>query len=430
MMTGWYPHVTGCRTNWSVLHAHQPRLFRYLKEAGYHVEGHGKNDLYTPDYFPLAVSRSTGGQALAPDDGLYDVHQGEAIVPFGEPGYFSFLNKPYPGTPEDFRDLTLVRRAIDFLRSRNNDDPPFMLYLPLSLVHPPYGAPAPYYDMYDPAQVPELRPIGLPDEPDYRPVFRQYHDLEGVDPEIYRKINAVYLGMTTFADWIFGQLMQALEETGLLDNTAVFFFSDHGDYGGDYGLVHKYGSGLEDVMARVPTIARVPGMARGHSVDEPVELMDLMQTTLDLAGIEARHVHWSRSLVPQLEGAPGDPERAVYAEGGHVFDPRREREPYLGRDDWIYYRAFLMTQERPDCNLPAVMMRTLSHKLIYRTHGQSELYDMRADPREVNNLYNDPAHRSLREDMERRILNWLIETADVTPLEADPRGTPLYSEPG
>ena len=89
-----------------------------------------------------------------------------------------------------------------------------------------------------------------------------------------------------------------------------------------------------------------------------------------------------------------------------------------------------MTQERPDCNLPAVMMRTLSHKLIYRYHGQSELYDMRADPREVNNLYNDPAHRSLREEMERRIMDWLIETSDVTPLEADPRGTPLYSEAG
>jgi choline-sulfatase len=129
-----------------------------------------------------------------------------------------------------------------------------------------------------------------------------------------------------------------------------------------------------------------------------------------------------------LEGAPGDPERAAFAEGGQVFDPRREREPHLGRDDWIYYRAFVMTQERPDVNMPAVMIRTQNHKLVYRPHGQSELYDMQADPREVNNLYDDPAHRLLQDELERRVLNWMVETADVTPLEADPRGTPLYDE--
>jgi choline-sulfatase len=171
-------------------------------------------------------------------------------------------------------------------------------------------------------------------------------------------------------------------------------------------------------------------MARGHSVAEPIELFDLMQTTLDLAGIEARHVHFARSLVPQLEGAPGDPDRAAFAEGGYVFDPRREREPFWGRDDWIYYRAFLMTHERSDVNMPAVMMRTRRHKLVYRSRGQSELYDMQADPRELDNLYDDPEHRSLRDELERRILNWIVETADVTPLEADPRGTPLYDESG
>jgi choline-sulfatase len=101
-MTGWYLHVTGCRTNTSLLHPHQPSLFRYLMEDGYHIEWHGKNDLYSPDYFPLAVSRATGHQKLAPDDVMFNVHRSEPIVPLGEPAYHSFLSKPYEGDPEDF----------------------------------------------------------------------------------------------------------------------------------------------------------------------------------------------------------------------------------------------------------------------------------------------------------------------------------------
>ena len=142
-------------------------------------------------------------------------------------------------------------------------------------------------------------------------MIRQYRNLEKVDESVLRKIMAVYLGMTSYVDHLLGQLLDALEEAGLSAETAVIAFSDHGDWAGDYGLVEKWPSGLDDALTRVPLIVRMPGGAQGHVVAEPVELFDIVPTTLELAGVEARHTHYARSLVPQLRGAVGDPARAL-----------------------------------------------------------------------------------------------------------------------
>ena len=91
LMTGWYPHVSGHRTLWHLLQPHEPSLFRYLKESGYHVVVWlGKNDLYSPDYFPLAVDR-------------YEWHldRGRRESPYGQgnPARYSFRCDPFPGGP-------------------------------------------------------------------------------------------------------------------------------------------------------------------------------------------------------------------------------------------------------------------------------------------------------------------------------------------
>jgi choline-sulfatase len=427
LMTGWYLHVPARRwSNSSVLHPHQPSLFRYLHEAGYVVGWHGKNDLYAPDYFSLAVDRAFGhNRPPGSTRTTFDVHQGEAVAPVGQPGHYNFLYQPYAGPREDFRDVYHVDQAIDFLRSRKPGDDPFCLYLPLSLVHPPYCAPAPYYHMYDPDQVPELRSSELPARPCFHRHTREHHELDVMPPTFFRQVNAVYLGMVTFADWIFGRLLDALDETGLAENTAVFVFSDHGDYGGDYGLVHKHPTGFEDVMVRVPLIARVQGMAAGHTVTEPVELFDVMATSLELAGIEPRHRHFARSLVPQLRGAPGDPARTVYAEGGAISSGRKSQ--YVRGPESIYHKMAEVNNEHPESRTPTTMLRTLDYKLIYRRHDQCELYDMQADPRELHNLYDNPDHAALREALERQLLQWYVDTSNVPAWEQDPRVTPTFN---
>ena len=66
-------------------------------------------------------------------------------------------------------------------------------------------------------------------------------------------------------------LLDAVQELGYETSTTIAAWADHGDYAGDYGLVEKWPSGLEDVLTRVPLLIRTPGGAMGHVVREPVQ---------------------------------------------------------------------------------------------------------------------------------------------------------------
>lgn len=416
MMTGWYPHVRGHRTLWHMLRPDEPNLLRYLKQAGYDVRWYGKNDLLAQESFAESVTsaESFGSKAVnfpffSPED----------------PRFFSYLGGPYTGPLEDHTDYANVMAAVQYLKSKPSK--PFVVYLPLLFPHPPYSAPQPWHNQIDPECIPALRPTDLPNRPAYFDAIRSSRKLYQLGEGDFRQMNAIYLGMTGFIDYLFGILLDALADSGLEEDTAVFFFSDHGDYAGDYGLVEKWPSGLEDVLTRVPLIARIPGEKSGHSVAEPVELFDVMATTLELAGIQARHTHFARSLVPQLQGASGDPERAVFAEGGyarhepHAFEGKPDRDVFARDPRNIYYPKGVVQQQDPDSVGRAAMLRTNSHKLVYRPAGTNELYDLQADPLELNNLAFEPGYAELRRSLETQMLNWLIQTSDVVPFDVDPR---------
>lgn len=421
LMTGWYPHVSGHRTLWHLLRPHEPSLFRYLKDAGYHVEWHGKNDLYSEDSFPLCVDRKARASVG---------HHGGNLSEFGQPGYYSFLSKPFSGTVEQTSDMQDVMAGIDFLKSRKRDDPPFVLYLPLTMPHPGYGAPQPFHDMYSTDDIPPLRPAECEEKPVFHSLIRTYRQLDDMVPGTLEKIQAVYLGMCSCIDRMLGALMDTLDETGLADETAVFVYSDHGDWAGDFGLVEKWPSGLDDTLTRVPLAVRIPQGAEGHRVGEQVELFDIMATVLELAQVEARHTHFARSLVSQLRGDEGDPERAVFAEGGYDIHEPRCFEGMPVRDDFMrdprakYYPKALQQQEHPESVQRSVMIRTLRHKLIRRNEGVSELYDLTSDPRELKNVYGTTGYDQVRASLEQRLLDWYIHTSDTVPWDENERGLP------
>jgi len=416
-MTGWYPHTAGHRTLWYPLQEHEPNSMRYLKEAGYEVHWFGKNDCLAPDAFESSVTRVYGAGGSGKSENVFER---------GEPGFFSFLHGEMDGPP---RDEEFFARAIEYLQGRKEDDPPFFMFLATSFPHPIYHVPQPWQDMYDPDDLPPLRPELLEGQADFHRLIREYRDLDAVDEKTLRKIMAVYLGMVSYVDHLLGLLLDALEETGLAESTAVMAFSDHGDWAGDYGLVEKWPSGLDDCLTRIPLIVRVPGKAQGHVVEEPVELFDIVPTTLELAGVEARHTHFARSLMPQLEGAPGDPERAVFAEGGydthepHCFEGKRS-DGVAGDPKSTYYPKGMQQQERPESVCRAAMMRTATHKLVWRTSGEHELYDLVVDREELKNVIGKEGYAEVQRELERRMLDWYVHTADVVPFEPDPRGFP------
>jgi len=172
-------------------------------------------------------------------------------------------------------------------------------------------------------------------------------------------------------------------------------------------------------------------MRTGHVVEDPIELFDLMATVLELAEVPARHTHFARSLVPQLQGEVGDLDRAAFAEGGydldepHCFEGRPGVGPLSADDRGIYYPKGLLQQEHPESVCRAVMVRTATHKLVYRKWGQCELYDLETDPRELDNLYGTEAVMLVQRTLEHRLLDWYLRTSDVVPSDANPRGLPL-----
>ncbi len=417
--TGWPVHVRGHRSLYHFLRPDEPNIFRYLKDDGYDVYWHGKNDLLRPETFPLSVtdwgSRGGGGKPRANP------------WPIEDPHYYSFLFGE-GGDRRQTGDWANVEAAIKVLERAEK---PFCIYLPLGYAHPPFTAPQGFHDLYDPAKVPPLRPAGLARKPNFYEAIRRTRRLDKLSDADFRKIQAVYLGMISYSDWMFGELLAAIERTNHAADTAVFMFSDHGEWGGDYGLVEKWPSAMDDVLTRVPLIARVPGMKQGHVSREIVELFDIMATTLELAGIEARHTHFARSLTPQLRGQPGDPDRAAFCEGGYnVYEPQNF-EPMASFTDQrnIYYPKVKLQNEHPETITRATMVRTPDYKLVMRPDGQSELYDLKADPRELANAFGERKYAARQAALERRMLDWYIRTGDVAPKEHDPRGFPKPPQP-
>ena len=418
--TGQYVHVAGHRNLVHMLRPHEPHLLRYLHENGYEVRLYGKNDLLAPEYFPASVDKAKEHAARNA--------RTRNPWPFDDPRFYSFLLGP-GGNRYDHFDWTDVEAGIEFLHSRPAK--PFMLFLPLTKPHPEYSAPDGFHDMYDPESLPPLRPPDTRGKPGYFDGIRRTRNLDKLDEKFFRQVNAVYCGMITFTDWMFGRLLAALDETGLAANTVIIVTSDHGDYAGDWGLVEKWPNALEDPLTRVPLIIRMPGGAQGHVVKEPVEVFDTMATVLELAGIKARHPHFARSLVPQLKGAAGDPARAVFSEGGfdrhepHCFD--NYDSVRNGDKTHLYYPKIHLEQTQPETVSRAVMLRTLEYKLIHRPGEVSELYDLKKDPRELRNLHGEPAYAQVRAQLERQLLDWYVRTADAVPFERHPRNTPEFN---
>lgn len=417
-MTGWYAHVRGHRSLWHLLQPDEPNLLKYLKQAGYDVRWWGKNDLLAQASFADSVTSASG-------HGTW--HHGVNPHSPEDPRFYSFLYTPGEKPIAEHGDYANVMQAVRYLESGPTQ--PFCLYLPLSFPHCPYSAPQPWHDMVDPDALPPLRPPAADRRPTYHGLIRRTRRLDELDDPVLRRINAVYLGMIGFLDHMLGLLLDALERTGHADDTTVLFFSDHGDYAGDYGLVEKWTAGLEDVLTRVPLVIRQPGGTAGHAVGEPTELFDIVPTVLSLAGIEPGHTHFARSLTGQLAGQPGDPGRHVFAEGGYEpFEPQcfeNVNAPAIRNNPAaIYYPKIKLQEDHPSSIARCAMIRSATHKLVHRPSDQCELYDLTTDPRELHNRYDDPTLSPVQRDLERRLLDWYVQTSDVTPWRLDPRGRP------
>jgi arylsulfatase A-like enzyme len=413
MLTGWPPSVRGHRSLFYFLRPEEPNLFRYLRQAEYDVFWFGKNDALAAASFYDSVThwRDSGGE-------------GRAANASYTPNGFTMLYPP-AGHRKETGDYKMLEAAFDVLNHKEGERP-FCIFLPLSQPHPPYTIPEDFYNMYSPGSLPPLAPAGLQKKPAFHAAILKSYGLSHVDDRTLRQVRAVYYGQVSYSDWLLGELLARLESTGRNKDTALFVMSDHGDYAGDYGLVEKWPSGLEDCLTHVPLLIRAPGGRPGIVADDMVELYDVMQTSLDLAATKAKHTHFSRSLVPQLNGSQGDPDRAAFAEAGYnIYEPQCF-EPAGPNVSVNYIAKIELQNNQPNTVCRSSMVRTKTYKLIRRPQGESELYDVKADPQELRNLYGEVSTSEIQQTLQTKLLDHYLNTTGIAPMDKDPRNFPPF----
>jgi arylsulfatase A-like enzyme len=442
-MTGWYPHVRGHRTMHHMLHPEhgEPNLLKVLKDRGYFVWWGGKNDL-TPGQTDVDQYCDVRFRPTKEDYARWNCtpregnHGGDLAWRGEKDGdtFYSFFKGKLDEKGDELHcdgDWAMVLGALDFINDYDGDKP-LCVYLPLSYPHPPYCVEEPWYSITDREKLPRRsqHPENWEGKPSILKGICENQGLDSWTEERWTELRATYYGMCARLDHQFGLLVSSLRESALYDDSAIFLFSDHGDYTGDYGIVEKTQNTMEDCLTRVPFIVKPPKPVpvKPRVSDALVELVDFSATVYDLAGIDPGYDHFGRSLLPILSGDQDEHRDAAFCEGGRRYGERQAMELQSasakgGADSIGLYspRIRLQTTDDGPYHTKAAMCRTKTHKYIQRLYEQDELYDLVSDPMEETNVVADPAYKDVLIGLKERILHWYMETCDVVPRETDSR---------
>lgn len=191
----------------------------------------------------------------------------------------------------------------------------------------------------------------------------------------YQRFIKDYLRCIRSIDRNVGRLLKYLEDNGMIDNTLIVYTSDQGFYLGEHGWFDK--RFMYEQSLRTPLIVRYPAMINAGKVSEvPVMNLDFAPTFLDLAGVKAPDYMQGRSLLPVLRGQiPDDWRQAIYY---HYYE----------------YPGFHAVKRHYG-------IRTSHYKLIHFYYDIDgwELYDLKQDPHEMHNVYNDPEYKNVRDSL-------------------------------
>lgn len=407
-LTGWYPHVHGHRTLTSLIKPWQTDAFAVLKNAGYHVAHVGlRGDTWAQGMTKESTSRF--GFAVAPQATWMPSPYGPDH-PYGR----AFYHGRRPSPVLDF-DEASVRTAEQWLADGLPE--PWVLYVPIVFPHPPFEVEDPWFSLHDRADVPPPLPPSDAAEAPFKRLVRERYGTDRLSDENWREIVATYYGMVSRVDHHFGRVLDAVDANGATDRTAVMFFPDHGEYLGDFGLVEKWISGMDRCLLHNPLVVRTPGGGEGEVATGFAELVDIAPTLFDLAEVESPYQHFGRSLLPALHDPAVAGRDAAFSEGGLL--PADTVQHHL--HPFPYDLKHQLEEDHPEVAAKVVAMRTTDWTYVHRVVGGDELYNRRDDPGETRNVVDDPANASALAAARQRMLRWTTETADLLPLEPDPR---------
>jgi arylsulfatase A-like enzyme len=418
-MSGRYPHVKGHRIQEHKLHVEDddPVILKELKDKGYFIWTNGVGPARSPEQTDFY------SKMFQPERGSTHPNSGQAMDA-SNPLFYSFYRGKVADEPIENRDDKIVDGAIQFLL--NNPPEPFCIFMNIAAPHPPYRVEEPYFSMYDRDKLPPIIPKPAPGEKSqFLDRVRERMGLEALDESVFKDILAVYYGMLTKVDAGLGRLVAAAKQSGTWDDTAMFMFSDHGEYAGDYCMVEKSQNDFEDDLSNVPLVIKYPSWIpipkRDKPVDELVEMLDFYGTVAELAKLPKRHTTFSKSLVPLSMGLSNEHRKQVFTEGGALTYEPHTHEPNGLEPGAQYWPRVGVQNDYLPLHGKVVAVRTKEWKFVKRLYERDELYDLVNDPQELHNVIDDPNNADLVDDMMERLVDWYLETGDVVPYKLDPR---------
>lgn len=365
-LTGRSPSQNQVWTNDDTLPSDRPTFAHALGAAGYETALIGRMHFLGPDQNHGFDQRLVGDVVPSYPDGRIGLSQplipGAANVSVqvagpGKTGYQAY-------------DTDVTSAAVDYLHSAAHGDKPFCAVVGFVLPHPPFVCSREDWDYYyHRVSIPEV-PTGYLNHlhPAVQTWRKDYH-VVGLTQEEIRRGRVGYYGIVSEMDRNVGKILDALKQSGLDDNTIIVYVSDHGEMAGENDMWWKFN--FYEGSVKVPLIISCPSkFPVGQRRSEVVSLMDVAPSLCEIAGASPMPDSPGRSLRPLIAGEKISWENPIFSElpaNYHVPAVRMVR-----RGDW---------------------------KLVHFDGMRPQLFNLKDDPHEFNDLGEDATHGRIREKL-------------------------------
>lgn len=384
LFTGTFPHTNGMVTNCIAMGDNVKTIGQRLQDNGIHCGYVGKWHLDGSDYF---------GNGRCPEgwDAAYWYDMRRYLEELSDEDRVRSRKSETSFEPDMSEEFTYAHRcsdrALSFLDAYQEQD--FFLTVSYDEPHGPCLCPAPYNTMYD--------GFCFDDNPNFqddlskKPLMQQLWAGDAMN-QAAEEINhpsqqlSLFLGCNSFVDYEIGRVLDKIRE--LAPNALVIFTSDHGDMLGAHRLQMKNATAYKEV-ANIPLI--IKGGEVGKSVDYPASHIDLVPTILDYMSIPLPKVLEGKSMLPQIKDTSVRINDAVFTEF------TRYEVDHDGFGGIQMMRA-------------AVSDR---YKLVIHLLDSDELYDLKKDPYEVENLIDSKEYASIRNELHDKLLANMNNTRDL-----------------
>jgi arylsulfatase len=404
-LTGRYPGTHHVQRNGNdYFPPHEKLVTKLFAEEGYDCGLVGK----------LHLSRAQGRIEIRPDDGYREFYWSQHHRPNWPEGHayadwlknekgvdpeklYSQLTSPYgPGVPAEYHQTTWCSEmALRFITEKR--DQPWLMSINPFDPHPPFDPPLEYLNRYDPKKLapPLFRETDIERQKAFAKVDQQTvkainpliydpkqvtkavdpNTMDHVSPESYDAfvVKACYYGMIELIDHELGRIIHVLKQTGQYENTIIVFTSDHGELLGDHGLIYK-GCRFFEGLVHVPLIISWPGhFQKGLRSNALVELVDLPETLLEATGVATPDFMQGKSLLPILTGK-ANPD---------------------------FHKPYVISEYNdavggPDATHGSMYFDGRYKIIVYHGHEVGEIYDLKTDPGEFANLWDNPEFKDLK----------------------------------